>query len=95
MFCGWPSSCAGAAGALSQCSIPPLCGQRDLWPDWLKNAGTNGPRHRNTLELQMCNPGASDTQPKPGPRCAVKGVAISGHEHLDAASENVAALAAS
>ena len=24
MFCGWPSSCAGAAGALSQCSIPPL-----------------------------------------------------------------------
>jgi hypothetical protein len=42
----------------------------------------------------MCNPGASDKQPKIWTSCAVKGVTISGHEHLDGASENVA-LAAS
>jgi hypothetical protein len=43
----------------------------------------------------MCNPGASDKQPKTWTSCAVKGVTISGHENLDGASENVAAFAAS
>jgi hypothetical protein len=75
--------CVGGAGAVSQCSIPPLYGQRDLWP-----VGRRTPEQvaqdTGILWSYKCVILAPATkQPKLGPRCAVKGVAISGHEHLD------------